>query len=186
MYLLESIVAGLDQLVHFGGGQVLSVARVRRSGHWREIQSASFEQRQPVVTGTFVEMLLELVEATLLQANFQVDPVASGGRSQSRPLPGDIVGVLDGVGVTRVKGRAECSSVEDCEQDGRNGDLHLDVSTGSSWQRLVIRKRGKEERREEVPSRCYVRVNSVHPLSLDLIHLCPTDHSQSTGGIISI
>ena len=81
-------------------------------------------------------MLLELVEATLLQANFQVDPMTSGGRSQSRPLLGDTVRVLDRVGVTRVKWRAECGvcSAEDCEQDGRNGDLHVDVSPGSSKQ----------------------------------------------------
>ena len=97
------------------------------------------EQRRPAAFDTFVELLLELVEATLLQANFQVDPVAGGGRSQSCPLLGDIVRVLDRVGVTRLKWGAECGvcGAEDCEQDSRDGDLHLDVSPGSSLQTLV-------------------------------------------------
>ena len=41
------------------------------------------EHRKPVAIGTFIEMFFELVKATLLQANFQVDPMASGGRSRS-------------------------------------------------------------------------------------------------------
>ena len=74
--------------------------------------------------------LLKLVELALLQANAQTDQMLGGRRANARPLLRDIVGVLDGIGVTteeRSTGHGVCSE-EDCEQGGGSEDLHGDVS----------------------------------------------------------
>ena len=100
----------------------------------------------------FVELLLKLVELTLLQTNVEVDQVLSRGWADPRPLGRDVVRVLDRVGMVGVErsGNATAGSTKDCEQDRGSSDRHGEGSTAGLTD-VGGDVEGKVRREEQLP-----------------------------------
>ena len=65
MDLIEGFIAGLDQLIDLGGGQVFAVGRVGRIGYYDRLSLEGADKRVKCAHA-FIKLLLELVKLALL------------------------------------------------------------------------------------------------------------------------